>query len=107
MDNKSGHFLGRFLSRSLRIAIGFVILVLVIFCATIAREIASSSISFESLPAKDIFTFILFAVLAYLLFILIWPVAFGKEPLNLTKVQARGREIKKRVTGFIKMWIRG
>jgi len=107
MKNKLNHLLERFLIRSFRIAIGTAILILVFYCATNAREIATSSISFGSLSTTEILSFIFFSVSAYLFFFLAWPVAFGKGPINLAKVQSKGKEIKKQVLGFMKMWMRG
>jgi len=107
MKNKSHHLLERFLNRSLRIAAGAAILILVFYFATSAREIATSTISFDTLSTTEFLSFVFFTVLAYLLFILIWPISFGKEPIKMTKAQSKGKEIKKRVVGFIKMWIRG
>jgi len=107
MKNKPSHLLERFLNRSFRIAAGAAILILVFYFATNAREISTSSISFDSLSATEFLSFVFFSVLAYLLFMLIWPIAFGKEPINLAKTQSKGKEIKKRVLGFMKMWMRG
>ena len=107
MKNKSHHLLERFLNRSLRIVAGVAILILVFYFATNAREIATSAVSFDTLSATEFLSFVFFTVLAYLLFMLIWPISFGKEPINLTKAQSRGKDIKKRVLGFVKMWIRG
>ena len=107
MKNKSYHLLERFLNRSLRIAAGIAILILVFYLATSAREIATSTISFDTLSTIEFLSFVFFTVLAYLLFMLIWPISFGKEPINLTKAQSKGKEIKKRVLNFMRMWIRG
>jgi membrane protein implicated in regulation of membrane protease activity len=107
MKNKSHHLLERFLNRSLRIVAGVAILILVFYFATNAREIATSAVSFDTLSTTEFLSFVFFTVLAYLLFMLIWPISFGKEPINLTKAQSRGKDIKKRVLGFVKMWIRG
>jgi membrane protein implicated in regulation of membrane protease activity len=107
MKNKPHHLLERFLNRSLRIAVGVAILILVFYFAASARDIATSTISFDTLSAAEFLSFVLFTVLAYLLVMLIWPISFGKEPINLTKAQSKGKEIKKRVLGFMKMWIRG
>jgi len=107
MKNKPDHLLERFLNRSLRIAAGVAILILVFYCATSAREIGTSTISFDTLSTTEFLSFVFFTVLAYLLFILIWPISFGREPINLTKLQVKGKEIKKRVLGFVKMWTRG
>ena len=107
MDKKLSHLLTRFLIRSFRIAIGIAILMLVFYCATNAREIATSSVSFSSLSSIEILYFMFFSVLAYLFIILIWPVAFGKDPIDLAKVQSKGKEIKKRTLGFLRQWIRG
>ena len=107
MKNKPHHLLQRFLNRSLRIATGVAILMLVFYFATSAREIATSTISFETLSTTEFFSAVFFTVLAYLLFMLIWPISFGKEPINLTKIQSKGKEIKKRILGFMRMWIRG
>jgi len=97
MRNKSSHLLQRFLNRSLRVAAGIAILMLVFYFATSAREIATSSISFESLSTAEFFSTVFFTVMAYLLFMLIWPISFGKEPISLTKAQLKGKEIKKRI----------
>ena len=107
MKNKLNDLLTRFLIRSFRIAIGIVILILVFYFATNAREIATSSITFDSLSTTEILSFIFFSVLAYLFIILIWPIAFGKDPIDLAKAQSRGKDIKKRALGFMKRWIRG
>ncbi len=107
MKKQSQLFLERFLNRSLRIAVGIAILILVFYLATSAREIATSTISFDTLSTIEFLTFVFFTVLAYLLFMLIWPISFGKEPINLTKAQSKGKEIKKRVLNFMRMWIRG
>ena len=107
MKKQSQLFLERFLNRSLRIAAGIAILILVFYFATSAREIATSTISFDTLSTIEFLSFVFFTVLAYLLFMLIWPISFGKEPINLTKAQSKGREIKKRVFNFMRMWIRG
>ena len=107
MKNKSQLLLERFLTRSLRVAAGVIILILVFYLAASAREIATSTISFDNLSTIEFLSFVFFTVLAYLLFMLIWPISFGKEPINLTKTQSRGKEIKKRVLNFIRMWIRG
>ena len=107
MKNKSHHLLERFLNRSLRIVAGIAILILVFYLATSAREIATSTISFDTLSTTEFLSFVFFTVLAYLLFMLIWPISFGKEPINLTKAQSKGKEIKKRVLNFMRMWIRG
>ena len=107
MRNKSSHLLQRFLNRSLRVAAGIAILMLVFYFATSAREIATSTISFESLSTADFFSAVFFTVMAYLLFILIWPISFGKEPINLTKTKSKGKEIKKQIIKFIRMFIRG
>ena len=107
MKNKSHHLLERFLNRGLRIVAGIAILILVFYLATSAREIATSTISFDTLSTTEFLSFVFFTVLAYLLFMLIWPISFGKETINLTKVQSKGKEIKKRVLNFMRMWIRG
>ena len=107
MKKQSQLFLERFLNRSLRIAAGIAILILVFYLATSAREIATSNISFDTLSTIEFLSFVFFTVLAYLLFMLIWPISFGKEPINLTKAQSKGREIKKRILNFMRMWIRG
>ena len=107
MRNKSSHLLQRFLNRSLRVAAGIAILMLVFYFATSAREIATSSISFESLSTAEFFSTVFFTVIAYLLFMLIWPISFGKEPISLTKAQLKGKEIKKRILRFVKLFIRG
>jgi hypothetical protein len=107
MKNKPHNLLQRFLNRSLRVAAGAAILMLVFYFATIAREIATSTISFENLSTAEFFSAVFFTVMAYLLFMLIWPISFGKEPINLTKAQLKGNEIKKRILGFVKMLIRG
>jgi hypothetical protein len=107
MNKKLSYLLTRFLIRSFRITIGIAILMLVFYCATNAREIATSSISFNSLSSIEILSFIFFSVLAYLFFILIWPVAFGKDPIDLAKAQSKGKEIKKRTLGFMRKWMRG
>jgi len=107
MKNTPHHLLERFLNRSLRIAAGIAILMLVFYFATSAREIGTSTISFENLSATEFLSFVFFTVLAYLLFMLIWPISFGKEPINLAKIKSKGKEIKKRILGFIKSWIRG
>ena len=77
MNKKLSNSIRRFLIRSFRIAIGIAILMLVFYCATNAREIATSTISFSSLSAIEILSFMFFSVLAYLFILLIWPVAFG------------------------------
>ena len=107
MKNTPPHLLQRFLNRSLRVAAGVAILMLVFYFATSAREIATSTISFESLSTAEFFSAVLFTVMAYLLFMLIWPVSFGKEPISLTKAQLKGKEIKKKILRFIKIFIRG
>jgi len=107
MKKQSQLFLEKFLNRSLRVAAGIAILILVFYLATSAREIATSNISFDTLSTIEFLSFVFFTVLAYLLFMLIWPISFGKEPINLTKAQSKGKKIKKRVLGFMKMWIRG
>ncbi len=107
MKNKLNHLSVRFFIRSFRIAIGIAILILVFYCAANAREIATSSISFDSLSTTEIISCIFFSVLAYLFFFLAWPVAFGKGLINLAKFQSKGKEIKKQVLGFMKMWMRG
>ena len=107
MKKQSQLFLERFLNRSLRIAAGIAILMLVFYLATSAREIATSTISFDTLSTIEFLSFVFFTVLAYLLFMLIWPISFGKEPINLTKAQSKGKKIKKRVLNFMRMWIRG
>lgn len=107
MRNKSSHLLQRFLNRSLRVAAGIALLMLVFYFATSAREIATSSISFESLSTAEFFSTVFFTVMAYLLFMLIWPISFGKEPISLTKAQLKGKEIKKRILRFVKLFIRG
>lgn len=107
MKNKSNKLLSRILIRSLRITIGVAILILVFYFAANARDIATSSISFDSLSATEIFFFLVFSVLAYLLVILIWPVAFGKDPLDLEKIKSRGKQIKKGILEFFKQWMRG
>ena len=99
--------LQRFLNRSLRVAAGIALLMLVFYFATSAREIATSSISFESLSTAEFFSTVFFTVMAYLLFMLIWPISFGKEPISLTKAQLQGKEIKKRILRFVKLFIRG
>ena len=99
--------LQRFLNRSLRVAAGIALLMLVFYFATSAREIATSSISFESLSTAEFFSTVFFTVIAYLLFMLIWPISFGKEPISLTKAQLQGKEIKKRILRFVKLFIRG
>ncbi len=107
MNKKLSNSIRRFLIRSFRIAIGIAILMLVFYCATNAREIATSTISFSSLSAIEILSFMFFSVLSYLFIILIWPIAFGKDPIDLAKAQSRGKEIKKRALGFMKRWMRG
>ena len=107
MKNKSKQLLSRILIRSLRIAIGVAILILVFYFAANARDIATSSISFNSLSATEMFSFLVFSVLAYLLVILIWPVAFSKEPYDLEKIKLRAKQIKKGIIEFIKQWMRG
>ncbi|TDI82441.1 MAG: hypothetical protein E2O80_02260 [Betaproteobacteria bacterium] len=107
MKNKLNYLLVRFLTRSFRIAIGIAILILVFYSAANAREIATSSISFGSLSTAEILSCIFFSILAYLFFFLAWPVAFGKGTINLAKVKSKGKEIKKQVLGFMKMWMRG
>lgn len=107
MENEPRHLLERFLNRSLRIVAGIAILLLVFYFATSAREIGTSTISFDTLSTTEFLSFVFFTVLAYLLFMLIWPISFGKEPINLTKAQSKGKEIKKRILNFMKMWIRG
>lgn len=107
MKNKSQPLLGKFLTRSLRIAAGVIILMLVFYFAANAREIATSTISIDNLSTIEFLSFVFFTVLAYLLFILIWPISFGKEPINLIKAQSKGKEIKKRILNFMRMWIRG
>ena len=107
MKNKPHNLLQRFLNRSLRVAAGAAILMLVFYFATIAREIATSTICFENLSTAEFFSAVFFTVMAYLLFMLIWPISFVKEPINLTKAQLKGNEIKKRILGFVKMLIRG
>ena len=107
MKNKSKQLLSRFLIRSLRITIGAAILILVFYFAANARDIATSSISFVSLSASEIFFFLVFSILAYLLVILIWPISFGKDPLDLEKIKSRIKQIKKGIIGFFKQWMRG
>jgi len=107
MKKQSQLFLEKFLNRSLRVAAGIAILILVFYLATSAREIATSNISFDTLSTIEFLSFVFFTVLAYLLFMLIWPISFGKEPINLTKAQSKGKEIKKKVLNFMRMWIRG
>jgi len=107
MKKQSQLFLEKFLNRSLRVAAGIAILILVFYLATSAREIATSTISFDTLSTIEFLSFVFFTVLAYLLFMLIWPISFGKEPINLTKAQSKGKEIKKKVLNFMRMWIRG
>ena len=100
MENNQQHLLKRILNRSLRVVAGIAVLTLVFYFATTAREIATSTISFDTLSTSEFLSFIFFTVLAYLLFMLIWPISFGKKPI-------KGKEIKKRILGFVKMWIRG
>ena len=107
MKNKPHNLLQRFLNRSLRVAAGVAILMLVFYFATSAREIATSTISFENLSTAEFFSAVFFTVMAYLLFMLIWPISFGKEPISLTKAQLKGKEIKKRILRFVKLFIRG
>jgi hypothetical protein len=107
LKNKSNQLLSRVLIRSLRITIGVAILILVFYFAANARDIATSSISFDSLSTTEIFAFLVFSVLAYLLFILIWPIAFGKEPLDSEKIKLRVKQIKKGILEFFKQWMRG
>lgn len=107
MNRKLSQLLTRFLIRGFRIMIGIAILMLVFYCAMNAREIATSTVSFTSLSAIEILTFMFFSVLAYLFILLIWPVAFGKDPIDLVKAQSKGKRIKKRTLEFLKQWIRG
>ena len=107
MKNKSKQLLSRIFIRGLRITIGAAILSLVFYFAANARDIATSSISFVSLSASEIFFFLVFSILAYLLVILIWPISFGKDPLDLEKVKLRGKQIKKEILEFFKQWMRG
>jgi hypothetical protein len=107
MNKKLSNSIRRFLIRSFRIAIGIAILMLVFYCATIAREIATSTISFSSLSAIEILSFMFLSVLSYLFIILIWPIAFGKDPIDLAKAQSKGKRIKKRTLEFLRQWIRG
>ena len=107
MKNNSNQLLSRILIRSLRITIGVAILILVFYFAANARDIATSSISFNSLSAAEMFSFLIFSVLAYLLVLLIWPIAFGKDPLDLEKVKVRTKQMKKGILEFFKQWIRG
>jgi hypothetical protein len=107
MNKKLSNSISRFLIRSFRIAIGIAILMLVFYCATIAREIATSTISFSSLSAIEILSFMFLSVLSYLFIILIWPIAFGKDPIDLAKAQSKGKRIKKRTLEFLRQWIRG
>ncbi|MBL78683.1 MAG: hypothetical protein CMH70_01260 [Nitrosomonadaceae bacterium] len=96
-----------FLKRSLRIIAGAAILLLVLYLTTIAREISTSTISFENLSTLEFLSSIFFTALAYILFILIWPISFSKEPINLENIKLKGDKIKKRLLKFLKMWIRG
>ncbi len=107
MNKKLSNSIRRFLIRSFRIAIGIAILMLVFYCATNAREIATSTISFSSLSAIEILSFLFFSVLSYLFIILIWPISFGKDPIDLAKAQSKGKRIKKRTLEFLRQWIRG
>mgnify|MGYP001227144561 CR=1 FL=1 len=107
MKNKLHSWLHRFFNRSLRVVAGAVILILVLYLTTSAREIATSTISFENLSTVEFLSSVFLTVLAYILIILIWPISFGKEPIDLTKIQSKGNEIKNKFLGFIKMWIRG
>ncbi len=107
MKNKLHDWLQRFLKRSLRIIAGAVILLLVLYLTTTAREISTSTISFENLSTLDFFYSIFLTTLAYIFFILIWPISFGKKSINIEKIQLIGNKIKKKFLTFIKMWIRG
>jgi len=95
MKNKLNHLLKRFLIRSFRIAIGIAILILVFYCAMNAREIATSSISFNSLSTTEILSFIFFSVLAYLFFFLGMACCIWQRSDQFSKGSVEGKGDKK------------